>query len=47
MACYDAFCVNYTPNTAGGVSQCDGIEASTVDAVTGEYIGTVTPPGTS
>lgn len=36
---YDAFCVNYVPTTDGGVSQCDGIEAGTVDRVTGEYLG--------
>lgn len=39
MPYYDAFCLNYTPVTAAGVSQCEGIEAGTVDAVTGEYIG--------
>ncbi len=39
MPYYDAFCLNYTPVTAAGASQCDGIEAGTVDAVTGEYIG--------
>lgn len=39
MDYYDAFCVNYVPTTDGGVSQCEGIEAGTVDRVTGEYIG--------
>ena len=39
MPYYDAFCLNYTPVTAAGVSQCEGIEAGTVDAVTGEYTG--------
>ncbi|GEO94717.1 hypothetical protein [Kocuria turfanensis] len=39
MPYYDAFCLNYTPVTAAGVSQCEGIEAGTVDAITGEYIG--------
>lgn len=45
MPYYDAFCIHYTPTTPGGVSQCDGIEAGTVDGATGEYIGTVIPPG--
>lgn len=36
---YSAFCVNYVPVTEGGVSQCEGIEAGTVDSATGEYIG--------
>lgn len=44
MPYYDAFCVNYDPVTPGGVSQCDGIHAGTVDGVTGEYIGDVEPP---
>ncbi|MFC4902392.1 hypothetical protein BJF77_04710 [Kocuria sp. CNJ-770] len=39
MPYYDAFCLNYTPVTDAGVSQCEGIEAGTVNAVTGEYIG--------
>lgn len=39
MPYYDAFCLNYTPVTPAGVSQCEGIEAGTVDAITGEYIG--------
>ena len=39
MPYYDAFCLNYDPVTQAGVSQCRGIEAGTVDAVTGEYIG--------
>lgn len=39
MAYYDAFCLNYQPTTPGGESQCEGIEAGTVDRVTGEYIG--------
>ncbi|MFF0943195.1 hypothetical protein ACFYE2_03085 [Kocuria sp. CPCC 205300] len=39
MPYYDAFCLNYTPVTAAGASQCEGIEAGTVDAITGEYIG--------
>lgn len=39
MPYYDAFCLQYTPVTEAGVSQCRGIEAGTVDAVTGEYTG--------
>lgn len=39
MPYYDAFCLNYDPVTQAGVSQCRGIEAGTVDAVTGEYVG--------
>ena len=39
MPYYLAFCLNYIPVTSGGVSQCDGIEAGTVDAVTGGYVG--------
>ena len=39
MPYYEAFCVNYIPVTAGGVSQCEGINAGTVDYTTGEYIG--------
>lgn len=39
MPYYEAFCENYIPTTDGGVSQCEGIQAGTVDAVTGEYIG--------
>jgi len=39
MAYYEAFCVHYQPTTDGGRSQCEGIEAGTVDRVTGEYIG--------
>lgn len=39
MPYYDAFCLHYTPVTAAGMSQCEGIEVGTVDAVTGEYIG--------
>lgn len=39
MPYYDAFCIHYTPTTDGGRSQCEGIEAGTVDAITGEYIG--------
>lgn len=39
MAYYDAFCLNYTPVTEAGISQCTGIRAGTVDGVTGEYIG--------
>lgn len=39
MAYYDAFCVHYRPTTDGGRSQCEGIEAGTVDRVTGEYVG--------
>lgn len=36
---YIAFCLNYEPVTPGGVSQCEGIQAGTVDGYTGEYIG--------
>ena len=39
MPYYDAFCIHYTPTTDGGRSQCEGIEAGTVDSITGEYIG--------
>lgn len=39
MPYYDAFCIHYEPVTPGGVSQCEGIEAGTVDSITGEYIG--------
>lgn len=39
MPYYEAFCENYVPTTDGGVSQCEGIQAGTIDAVTGEYIG--------
>lgn len=39
MPYYEAFCVNYIPVTDGGLSQCDGISAGTVDYTTGEYIG--------
>ena len=39
MPYFEAFCVNYIPTTDGGVSQCEGIQAGTVDAVTGEYLG--------
>ena len=39
MPYYDAFCLNYTPVTTAGISQCEGIENGTVNAVTGEYIG--------
>lgn len=39
MPYYDAFCIHYDPTTPGGVSQCEGIEAGTVDSVTGKYIG--------
>lgn len=39
MPYYVAFCLNYVPVTAGGVSQCEGIQAGTVDDYTGEYIG--------
>lgn len=39
MPYYDAFCVHYEPTTDGGRSQCEGIEAGTVDRITGEYIG--------
>lgn len=39
MPYYEAFCVNYIPVTDGGVSQCEGINAGTVDYTTGEYIG--------
>lgn len=36
---YDAFCVNYQPVTAAGLSQCDGIRAGTVDPISGAWIG--------
>lgn len=36
---YEAFCLNYVPVTPEGESQCDGIEAGTVDSYTGAYIG--------
>ena len=39
MPYYDAFCINYDPVTTAGISQCEGIENGTVNAVTGEYIG--------
>lgn len=39
MPYYEAFCVDYIPLTDGGVSQCEGINAGTVDHTTGEYIG--------
>lgn len=39
MAYYEAFCIRYEPTTDGGRSQCEGIEAGTVDPDTGEYIG--------
>jgi len=39
MPYYEAFCVNYIPVTYGGVSQCEGIDAGTVDYTTGEYLG--------
>lgn len=39
MPYFEAFCENYIPTTDGGVSQCEGIQAGTVDAVTGEYLG--------
>lgn len=39
MPYYEAFCLNYTPVTPEGVSQCEGIESGTVDSYTGEYIG--------
>lgn len=39
MPYYEAFCLNYSPVTAEGVSQCEGIETGTVDSYTGEYIG--------
>ena len=39
MPYYDAFCINYDPVTEAGLSQCRGIEAGTVDAITGEYVG--------
>lgn len=39
MPYYDAFCIHYTPVTEAGLSQCRGIDAGTVDAVTGEYVG--------
>jgi hypothetical protein len=39
MPYYEAFCVNYTPVTDGGVAQCEGINAGTVGYTTGEYLG--------
>ncbi|WP_323960512.1 hypothetical protein GC088_03340 [Arthrobacter sp. JZ12] len=39
MPYYEAFCIRYDPVTDGGRSQCEGIEAGTVDPITGEYIG--------
>lgn len=39
MPYYEAFCIRYDPVTDGGRSQCVGIEAGTVDPVTGEYVG--------
>ncbi|MCC9195646.1 hypothetical protein QNO08_14680 [Arthrobacter sp. zg-Y820] len=39
MPYYEAFCLNYVPVTPGGVSQCEGIQAGTVDSYTGEYVG--------
>ncbi|MUK00689.1 hypothetical protein GM708_01315 [Vibrio cholerae] len=39
MPYYEAFCLRYEPTTDGGRSQCEGIEAGTVDPVTGEYLG--------
>ncbi|MBJ2120353.1 hypothetical protein I6N91_05095 [Arthrobacter sp. MSA 4-2] len=39
MPYYEAFCLRYEPTTDGGRSQCKGIEAGTVDPVTGEYLG--------
>lgn len=39
MPYYDAFCLHYTPVTDGEVSQCQGIEAGTVDKITGEKVG--------
>jgi hypothetical protein len=39
MPYYEAFCLRYAPTTDGGKSQCEGIEAGTVDPVTGEYLG--------
>lgn len=39
MPYYEAFCIRYVPVTEGGRSQCEGIEAGTVDPITGEYIG--------
>lgn len=39
MPYYVAFCLNYAPVTAGGISQCEGIQSGTVDGYTGEYIG--------
>lgn len=38
MPYYEAFCLRYEPTTDGGRSQCEGIEAGTVDPITGEYI---------
>lgn len=39
MPYYEAFCVDCIPLTDGGVSQCEGINAGTVNYTTGEYIG--------
>lgn len=39
MPYYEAFCLRYEPTTDGGRSQCEGIEAGTVDPITGEYLG--------
>ena len=39
MPYYQAFCLRYDPTTEGGRSQCEGIEAGTVDPISGEYIG--------
>jgi hypothetical protein len=39
MPYYEAFCLRYEPTTDGGRAQCEGIEAGTIDPVTGEYIG--------
>ncbi len=34
MPYYEAFCLRYEPTTDGGRSQCEGIEAGTVDPIT-------------
>lgn len=39
MPYYEAFCVNYTSVTDGGVAQCEGISAGTVGYTAGEYLG--------
>ncbi|WP_434992144.1 hypothetical protein [Arthrobacter sp. Ld5] len=39
MPYYEAFCLRYEPSTDAGRSQCEGIEAGTVDPITGEYLG--------